>query len=82
MGKLRLALAAAVLGAAALLYGAVMAADLVTGHWLPGVFAVVAAYASGGGCYLALGRYRKVTSKRRGGGDDDGKADDGSSRPR
>src|ERR1700722_18421956 len=67
MGKIRLAVLAAVLGALALFYCTVMLADLVAGRWWPGFWGFVATFAAAGGCYQALGQYVKVTSKSRGG---------------
>ena len=64
---MKLAAAAAVLGFAALMYCTFMLADLVSGHWLAGLWAVAATFAAGGGAYLVLGRYLKVTARSRGG---------------
>jgi hypothetical protein len=50
-----------------------MLADLVSGHWLAGLWAVAATFAAGGGAYLALGRYLKTAK----GGECGGETDDG-----
>lgn len=70
---MKLAAAAAVLGFAALMYCTFMLADLVSGHWLAGLWAVAATFAAGGGAYLALGRYLKTAK----GGECGGETDDG-----
>jgi hypothetical protein len=67
MKRIWLAVAALALASVALFYAVLMVASLVSGRWLAGVIAAVASYAPGGGAYLLLGRYRKVTSKGRGG---------------
>jgi len=69
MKRIWLAAVALALASVALFYAVLMVASLVSGRWLAGVIAAVASYAPGGGSYLVLGRYLKVTAKARGGDD-------------
>jgi hypothetical protein len=67
MKRIWLAAAALALASAALLYSVLMVASLVSGSWLYGLGAGLVAFATGGGSYLTLGQYARLTARSRGG---------------